>query len=371
MAAPEQNPVGTRDWPRTIAFAVLTLVSVYLCYCLIEPFLPALVWSISLTIVGLPMHRAISRVVGRPNLSAGITTLTVLMVIGLPTVWVTARLVREGSGVMQIVRQETRDGKWRDYARQVPLGGTEIANLPAEEIESRVNQGVDLLAARSLGAVEGMAGWFLQLLVATFALFFFFRDRHQLLAQLRGWIPLAAGAADEVIQRAEDAVHATVYGTLLTSLLQGVTAGLLFWALGIDAAVVWAVIIFVLGVLPVLGAFLVWVPFAIYLASQDRWAGALILVVWGLMMAGPVTNFVYAYAAGGRMRMHPLPTLLSFVGGLYLFGISGMVLGPAILCVTVSLLEFWRDRAADGTPRATKTAAPLESGNGARILEVT
>jgi predicted PurR-regulated permease PerM len=110
---------------------------------------------------------------------------------------------------------------------------------------------------------------------------------------------------------------------------------------------------FVLGVLPMVGAVLVWAPAAAYLIADDRWGAAAALAAWGVIMAGPVCNYVYAYAAGDRMRMHPVPTLLAYIGGLAVFGVSGMVLGPCVLAVTAALLDVWRQRAADGAPVAT------------------
>lgn len=129
-------------------------------------------------------------------------------------------------------------------------------------------------------------------------------------------------------------------------------------AQGLPAPVLWGVVIFVLGVLPFVGAVLVWAPAAVYLATVDRWGAAIALVAWGLLMAGPVGNYLYAYVTGDRMKLHPVPTLLAYVGGLAVFGISGMVLGPCVLAVTVALLEVWRQRAADGIPVAAHTAGP-------------
>jgi predicted PurR-regulated permease PerM len=113
----------------------------------------------------------------------------------------------------------------------------------------------------------------------------------------------------------------------------------------------------ILGLLPVVGAFLIWVPAAVYLASDGRWGAAVALVSWGLVMAGPVTNYVYAYLAGGRMRLHQVPVLISFVGGLVVFGISGMVLGPVVLVVTLGLIDVWRRRM---NPQS-ESAAEIES----------
>ncbi len=109
----------------------------------------------------------------------------------------------------------------------------------------------------------------------------------------------------------------------------------------------WGVVIFVLSMLPVVGIFLVWLPAAVYLALIDQWGGAAALVAWGIGSSVLVDTLLYTRLAGGRMRLHAVPTLLAFVGGLAVFGASGLVLGPAILAVTVATLEVWHARATD------------------------
>ncbi|MCI0705342.1 MAG: AI-2E family transporter [Planctomycetia bacterium] len=352
------------EWPRIAALAGLTVVGVYLCYLLVAPFLPGVTWAVALALVGLPLHRRIARVVKNPNWAAGLSTAIVVLVIAIPVALVAAQLAAETTRAADTVREQTSDGKWREVVARVPYLGEWIAQLEAAEIEARVRELIGQLAARTLGFVQGALGGLVQALVAVFVLFFCFHDRHHLLAGVRSLIPLAPDGSDRIIGRAEDAIHATVYGTLLTSVLQAATGGLMFWALGLPAPVLWGVVMFVLSVLPFVGAFLVWLPAAVYLVTVDRWGAAIALVTWGVLMGGPVCNYLYACVAGDRMRMHPVPTLLAFIGGLAVFGVSGMVLGPCVLVVTVALIDVWRHRASDGIPVAArsegvpKTASP-------------
>jgi predicted PurR-regulated permease PerM len=351
-----EHPIRA-DWPRVAALAVLTAVGVYLCYRIALPFLPGVTWAVALAVIGLPLHRRVTRAVTNPNWAAALSTATVVLVIAVPTALVAVQLAAETARVAEAVQEQARDGRWRETAARVPYLGDAVARLDAGEVEARVREVAGQVAARSAVGVEGVVLGLLQALVAVFVLFFCFRDRHHLLAGVRRLIPLTSAAADRILGRAEDAIHATVYGTLLTAVLQGATGGLLFWALGLPAPVLWGVVMVVLGILPFVGAFLVWVPAAAYLVSVDRWGAAVVLVTWGLLMAGPVCNYVYACAAGDRMRMHPVPTLLAFIGGLAVFGVSGMVLGPCVLAVTVALIDVWRHRSADGTPVAAHSAA--------------
>jgi predicted PurR-regulated permease PerM len=104
----------------------------------------------------------------------------------------------------------------------------------------------------------------------------------------------------------------------------------------------------VLSIIPVLGAFVVWMPAAVYLAGEGDWSKALILAAWGTFAVGLIDNFLYPVLVGSRMRLHTLPVFVSIVGGLFLFGAAGVVIGPVILSATITLLDILRRRTAHG-----------------------
>lgn len=339
------DPAVRPDRARPLALAGLTLAAVALCALVAYPFLPALAWAVALAVIALPLHTRLSRVVRHEGWAAGITTVVVVGVIAVPVALVGLQLTREAGVAGAQVEQLARDGKIERAAARVPHA-TELIAWAKENIdpEAEARKLVAAFTSRLSAFAGGLAWAVLQMLTAVFVLFFALRDRHRMLAGLRAVLPLDRTEADALFRRVDDAVHATVYGTIVAAVVQGATGGLVFWLLGLQAAVLWGVVMFVLGVLPFVGAFLVWVPAAVWLATQDRWGAAAALTAWGLLMAGPVCNWIYAACAAGRMRVHPVPSLVAFIGGLAVFGVSGMVLGPAILAVTLGLIHIWRRR---------------------------
>lgn len=401
MSAPP-DPLHQRHWPRTVALAALTVVAVVACAWLISPFLAGLTWGIALAVVALPAQRWLERRLQPGNLTAGITTTLVVMLIGVPVGLVGWQLTAEATRAADEVKAKTseqaeRAGElaaakatseakpdaevteeaeaakdevrrygWREYAEKVPYVGSSLSQIDPAQVEARARDWLDKLLGSSFGVVKGAADAVLQSLVAVFVLFFALRDRASLLKQARGFLPVSAATADRIFARAADAIHSTVYGTFVTAVVQGVSGGLLFWWLGLPAPVLWGVVMTILGILPFVGAFLVWLPAALFLAGNGQWWQAAVLVGWGVLMAGPVCNYLYAYCAGERLKMHPVPTLLAFIGGLAVFGVSGMILGPCVLAVTVALIDVWRNRTADGTPvavQAVPTSAAATSAD--------
>jgi predicted PurR-regulated permease PerM len=193
-----------------------------------------------------------------------------------------------------------------------------------------------------------------------FILFYLLRDRAELLAAVRRMLPLRRAEADRVFESAAGSVYANLYATLVTSAIDGVTGGLMFWALGLPSPVTWGAVMFVLSLLPVAGIFLVWVPVAAYLAMTGNWGGAAALTAWGIGCSILSDTLLYTRLAGDRMQLHPVPALIAYVGGLTVFGASGIVLGPAIVAVAVAVLDVWHHRAADEPLAPSQSAAPAE-----------
>jgi predicted PurR-regulated permease PerM len=342
----EQVP---RGWVHLAALAGLTLVGVYFCYRLAEPFLPALAWALALGIIAHPLHEWLAARIRKRNWSAALAVTLVVLGVVIPGLWVATELAEQATAATTSGRTEQMAMGWRDAAAQVPVLNKLVGQMDQHfNPEHEARQLIASLTQDFAAIVQGSLWGLLQGLVMVFILFFAFRDEGHLLRALRTLLPVSREEADYLFTRTADAIHATVYATIVTGLIQGVTGGLLFWALGLPAPLLWGAVMTILSILPVVGAFVVWVPAAVVLAVDDRFGAALILVIWGVSMT-VAANYLYAYLAGGRLRLHLVPTLLSFIGGLVVFGISGMVLGPVILAVTLALIDMWRRRAQPKT----------------------
>lgn len=338
-----------------VALAVATLVGLYLCYRILEPFLPALAWAVALAVISYPAHAWIRKYIRSDSWAAAISTTLVVLIILVPSLIAGAQLAREAGQAGQVLRDEAVTGKWRESALRAPFGEDIVPWVEANYDFGSTTRELATFITRDAGKLlEGSIWAALQALVTVFVLFYCFRDRDRLLRGVRTLIPFPPAETEETFRRVDDSIHATVYSTIVCGLVQGISGGLLFWALGLPAPVLWGAIMFILSVIPMVGAFLVWVPAAALLVAQDRYWAAAILVAWGILMAGPILNYLYAYLAGNRMRMHPVPALIAFIGGLAVFGVTGMILGPVIVVLTMELIEAWRRRATPKPPEAEK-----------------
>lgn len=350
----DEKPAATSDGdvaPPTVgenfrlyALAAITVIVFGLCAYISLPFLPAITWSVALAIVAVPVHRRIERAIQRPNVAAFISTAVVSVTIIGTGAFVAYHLGKEGMRIADSNAEAPTDVK--GTLEKVP-GASPIASRlerAGVDIEKQARDIVATFTQDFSGLIQGSMTSIGQFLAAVFLLFFLFRDRAKFLEGLREALPLTRSEADHVFSRASDSVYANLFATFATSVIGGVGIGLMFWWLGLPSPVLWSVVMFILSLLPVVGAGMVWVPAAAYLAYQGQVGSSLFLVAWCLMFFIVNDNILYARLAGPRMEMHGALTLLAFFGGLAVWGISGMVLGPAVLALSLAFLEVWKRR---------------------------
>jgi predicted PurR-regulated permease PerM len=168
---------------------------------------------------------------------------------------------------------------------------------------------------------------------------------------IMSWLPLTRPETEQLLRRVAETVHATIYGTLAVAAVQGTLGGLMFWVLGIPTPLLWGLVMGILSIVPLLGAFIVWIPAAILLLLDGSWARALILAAWGGIVVGSIDNVLRPIFVGNRLRLHTIPAFISIVGGLLLFGAPGFILGPLAATMTMLAVQFWtRHEAAGQTP---------------------
>ncbi|MCE9531528.1 MAG: AI-2E family transporter [Planctomycetes bacterium] len=343
-------PAATNDRLRLYALAGFTVALIGLCVWLALPFLSGLAWGVAFTILAWPLHIWMRRQIKGPNWAALATTLSVFVLIVLPGFLVTYQLFQEArSGVEQFKSQEV-ETTLRDRILKVPVLREPVAWMDRMNIDLEA-EGRKLImspARDASGVLSGSLLVMVQFALALFILFHFLKDGSLMRERVRGLLPMTAEESNQVFASVADSVRANIYATVVTSLINAVTGGLLFWAIGLPSPVFWAVVIFVVSILPVLGTFLIWVPAAAFMLISNQWQGAMMLIAWGVSTAILVDSLMFARLAGSRMRLHQVPSLLAFLGGLSVFGASGIILGPAILAVTVAVLEVWHRRAAGG-----------------------
>lgn len=350
---PRQNSrpeVRSNSWPNADQIRFLIVVSVtglglYLCYLLTLPFLASLTWALVLSVTFSHAHHNIEKQVKHPNLAAGISVAAILLLVVFPVVLVVQQLVQETAKGAVYIEAQIRNGEWREALVGQPTLARAVQWAEQQlDLAGTAGSISSYLTTLGTSVLLNSISQFLNLILTFYMLFFFLRDRREIIGKLQSLSSLKSTETRYVLSRFVDTIHATVFGKLVVAALQGTLSGLMFWWLGLPLPILWGAVMSMLSIVPVLGAFVVWVPAAIYLALEGDWGKALILTAWGVGVVATIDNILYPMLVGDRLKLHAVPTFIGAIGGILAFGAAGLILGPAIISVTLALIKILKKR---------------------------
>jgi predicted PurR-regulated permease PerM len=378
--APVQNPdpLITYAPPPTgrVTSTVLLIVGFGTVGVLLWPFLPGLVLAAVMATLAQPLYHRVFQRLRRPGPAALIATLAVVILLLIPLSVIAILVGTQAVRGIQLLQAsgfqlgDAGDGVTRrlgGIASRVGIDPASVGPLLTAQLE-RIGS---TIATRTLGFLSGLGGWLLQLAVAIVTLFYLFRDGPVLIAGLRRSIPLEDERIDRLLERARDVTQATVFGNVLVAMVQGTLGGIAFAMVGLPAATLWGTIMGFLALIPLVGPAVVWVPASIILALSGAVGRALVLAGIGALVIGTVDNILRAVFVGGRARVHSLVVFLSVLGGLFVFGAVGVVVGPVLFVLALLVLEMGRlaSEPADRRPPvilSVAEAAEVEPPPGAQ-----
>ena len=332
-----------------LALAAATLLSLYVCFLIIQPFIPTLAIALALAVSTYKPYRWLLQRLRHDGWAATVAVILVACVIIVPLTLLITYITQQILVNLDDLQGGGGWKQWRDAAYGKPVLGDALrwaeSNLDLEAQLTGMARG---LAGRAGSLLKGSVTAVTQLVITLFVLFFLYRDRDGALSAVRSLIPLSDREANRMFARIGNTILATVNGSITVALVQSVLAGVMYTILGVPSAVLWSAATFIVALIPVFGTFMVWGPIAVYLALSGSWVKALVLIGWGLLAIGTIDNILYPYLVGDRLRLHTVPTFLAILGGIGLFGPAGLILGPLALAITIGLLEVWWSRTEEG-----------------------
>lgn len=356
--------------PRTIGLqqillASFTLAAIYLCYIIVAPFLMPAMAALALAILFHPVHRSLRSVFRNRNVAAGVAVLLIILLIVLPAILLGSAIIRDLRELyVTLAAKSNASGGWEywiSHRLQAPLNylGIDVDDPDFSIktiIQERVQSASTTLMKIAQGAITNIAGLIMSAIIVFFTLFFLLRDGKVLRRRSTSLLPLDDSLVDRLFTEVEATIIANMYGVVAVAALQGALTGLAFFALGLPSAVMWGVVAGLCSLIPLVGPPLVWVPAAIYFAASAQYGKAAILTGLGVGVIGLADNFVRPYVVSGQVKMHPLLIFIALLGGAQAFGIMGLFIGPAVMTVTIALLEVIRTR----TREEAQPSTPVE-----------
>jgi len=354
---PANPSTTTSDRLTTVLSYGALLLLIYLVFRIVEPFLEPLVWSAVLAIFFFPVHERILRRL-RPNRAALVSTLGVTVLLIVPALVVlvyTARQAIDATAQLQDTLMDpekalpTHALAW--IRHQLPQA------WQSADFSQPLRQGAEriaaFLASRLAGLVKNLFNFFVDLFIVIFALFFMFRDGKEIVRGASHLIPFDEAIQEDLLRESRDLIFASVAVALVIAVLQGALGGLAFTVGGISSPIFWAVLIAFFSLVPVVGSALIWVPAALFLAFSGHWGKGLAVVVICGGVAGVADNIVRPLLLRNRTHLNELLLFLGVLGGLEVFGLLGLVIGPTILAAAMGVFRVYVEHRDRMTARVT------------------
>lgn len=360
--------MGTQNLDRIAVVAIALLVT-GLFVEMVRPFILSIVMAGVFSAMAQPLYRRIEAMTGRRRGLASLATLTLLvLIVIIPLAFLlgvfAAQAAKIGLSASRFVESLLASGSLPgDHLGSLPLmdflkNYREIIIQRASEL---VGKAGSLLVEKASGITAFTVSSILQTFVFLYTMFFFLKDGRAILNRFLSYLPLPEGVERRLLDRLTSVTRATVKGVLVIGIVQGALGGTAFWIAGIDGALFWGAVMALASIIPAVGSALVWLPASVILALKGSYMqAAFVLAFCGIVVSG-VDNVLRPWLVGRDTRMHELMVFFGTLGGLGLFGASGIIIGPLVAALFTTVWEIYAENLSDFLPdRASSrdTASP-------------
>jgi predicted PurR-regulated permease PerM len=341
---PAQDNVQKNIW-KQITFFLLTFGAVVICFFVIYPFLSAIIGAVVLAVITHRPYKALTHKIKNRNLSSTIAVVLVILSVVIPCFFILQDLVQGTTTIIIFLRSDVPQKSLSQFLEAHPTIASDIHIISNNiDLQNTVRTMAAVLGGLLTGFLSYSFGATVQLIILLFILFFLYRDQELAISFARSLLPLNKQETDELLDNMTSTINATALGRLAIGVVQGLLSGLAFWMLGVPNTMLWTAMTLIVSILPAIGASVVWVPVALYLGLTGHWGKAAILAAWGTFVVSSIDNFLYPVLVGSKLHQHTVSILLAILGGVVIFGFSGVILGPLAFTITTTLLDIWRAR---------------------------
>src|SRR3989338_6276603 len=308
----------------------ILLIIAYLAYLIIKPFIAAILTSFVLAYLFFPVHKKLTKLSRSEIISAAITTILVIVVTLLPTIYIANSLVKESLNIYREGLIDETTKKLSESIKESTL--TEIINTTLDKLITYSKQ-------QAADFISKIPSKLFDLLITVYTTFAFLLLGKKFVNKTKLLLPVKK--KDELISHLGNTTHAIVYGMFVTAIIEFILSLIAFKIIGTNAALLLAIIIGFLAFIPFLGPTVIWIPYAIIEILRNNTKSAIVLIILGIILL-VIETFVKPHIIGDRSKLHPVIILVGTFGGIKLFGFIGLVIGPILLSsILVIIREYY------------------------------
>lgn len=336
-------------------FFLISAIFFYLFYQIIIPFFAPIAWAAVFAILFYPLYEKMVRWVKRKGLASVIMCAIIVILIIGPLVYLLIALVNEASAAVAKVNQMSKSGElshylsfdlpWFDALKTKLSKYYDLSNVNLDQlIRDAIDTISKVLVAQTSWVITNGTRAVFYFFLMIFTMYYFFLDGDRIIKKLRRLMPLSPEQITITFKQLRDIIQATMYGGVVVALIQGLIGGILFWIVGIPSAVFWGAVMAFFSIIPFIGAFIIYIPAGVILMIGGAYVKGLIVIIIGTVVISQVDNVLRPYLISGKAALHPLLLFFTIMGGIGLFGLLGIVLGPIIAAIFLILLKVFEMR---------------------------
>jgi predicted PurR-regulated permease PerM len=335
-----------KNYWRTITSTGLLLVLIILSFLLLKPILFSVVAGIILAFIFRPVYLKILKGVKSRDLAAIIVCIILFLLILIPMWFLTPILVNQSIEIFTASQKMDFISPLKNIFPSIFSSET-ISNEIGSVIYSFVTKTTTSIMEIFADLILNFPTLFLQFLVTLFTFYFVLRDKDMFVGYIQSLLPFSKEIEKKLFKSSKDITFSVLYGQVVIGILQGLFAGISFYLFGVENALFLTLLACLAGIFPIIGTTIIWLPVAIFLLMQGSIGPSIGVAAFGLL-ATFFENAVKPVFISKRTNVHSAIILLGMVGGLFFFGILGVILGPLILAYLLIILEIYRDKSVPG-----------------------
>ncbi len=323
-------------------FFILSGIILVVALLIIKPFFSVLVISIAMAVIFEPVHRWLrSNVCGGINwLSALLSVIIGLVIIVTPMVFIGKTLFNESQNLYQVVNNDGDTSYVKSISDSINGFLPKNFKIPDTEIKTLVAKFSDSIGSMFTKTISTLFSFLLVII----AFFYFLKDGKQFSDSLVSLSPLSDSHNRALLKKVQIVINGVLKGYFLVGLVQGALLGLGFWIFGVPSPVLWGTMAAFASLVPTIGTAFVSLPGIIYLFITGATNPAIGLIIWSVLIVGLVDNLLNPLVVGKKINVPPLFILFSVLGGISLFGIIGVLIGPIVVGLLYELVTLYREK---------------------------
>jgi predicted PurR-regulated permease PerM len=326
---------------REISAIAVVLVFLVLVFFSIRPIFFAILWGLILAYIFFPAYHKLNQYVKNKTFSAIIVAILASLLIIVPLWFIMPMIVQQ---VFEIFRVSQNLDISSFVHNLFPTASAQFTTQLSVTINALVGKASSAVMNSIIDTFMDLPFMLINFVVICFVFFFTLRDSDKLKHFIKSISPISPAKQQIWIKPFKDITYSIIYGNFIVGVVQGLTAGLGFLLFGVQNALVLTIIAIFMSVIPVTGAFIVWIPIAIYMFIQGNTTIGIAFVLYNVILVSNIDNILRVYILSKKTNLSPVFALISAVGGMFLFGIIGLILGPLIFAYVIILIDLYKEK---------------------------